>query len=175
MALRLSRMYTGKSKILKFCGHFHGWHDAVSIASDPPYDSFSVPGVPEGVAQNTIAIPPNNIDLLEATLKSDDQIAAVILEPTGGHWGAVPIRGAFLKALRELTTRYGVLLIFDEVITGFRVSPGGAEVLRGDPRSNDAGENPGRGTSGGCLVGRAEILNQIENRPGKPHASPGNV
>src|SRR5262245_37947048 len=127
MGLRLSRIHTGRPKFLKFAGHFHGWHDAVSVGSDPPYDNLSVPGVPEGMAANTVVIAPNNVDLLESTLKADPLIGAVILEPTGGHWGAVPIRGPFLKSVRELTLKFGQLLIFDEVITGFRVAPGGAQ------------------------------------------------
>ena len=125
MALRLSRIFTGRPKFLKFAGHFHGWHDAVSLGSDPPYDNLSVPGVPDSMAANTVVIPPNNPELLESTLRDDLQIGAVIMEPTGGHWGSVPIRGPFLQAVRELTTKHGQLLIFDEVITGFRVAPGG--------------------------------------------------
>src|SRR5437868_14056919 len=78
MALRLARIFTGRPKLLKFAGHFHGWHDAVSIGSDPPYDTLTVPGVPEGMAANTVVIPPNDVDLLERTLKSDPQIGAVI-------------------------------------------------------------------------------------------------
>ncbi len=169
MALRLCRMYTGKPKFLKFAGHFHGWHDAVSVASDPPYDSFDVPGVTAGMSANTVVIPPNDLDLLERTLKNDSQIGAVILEPTGGHWGAVPIRGPFLKALRELTAKYGQLLIFDEVITGFRVAPGGAQERYGiKPDLTTLAKILAGGLPGGALAGRADVLSAIEFRPGKP-------
>ncbi|HJZ93041.1 MAG TPA: aminotransferase class III-fold pyridoxal phosphate-dependent enzyme, partial [Gemmataceae bacterium] len=169
MALRLARMFTGRPKFLKFAGHFHGWHDAVSVGSDPPYDNLAVPGVPEGVAANTVVIPPNDLDLLERTLKSDAQIGAVILEPTGGHWGAVPIRGPFLKAVRELTTKYGQLLIFDEVITGFRVAPGGAQERYGvKPDLTTLAKILAGGLPGGALAGRADVLAAIEFRPGKP-------
>ncbi|HKB06437.1 MAG TPA: aminotransferase class III-fold pyridoxal phosphate-dependent enzyme [Gemmataceae bacterium] len=169
MALRLSRIFTGRPKFLKFAGHFHGWHDAVSVASEPPYDTLAVPGVPEAVTANTVVIPPNDLELLERTLKTDTQIGAVILEPTGGHWGAVPIRGPFLKTLRELTTKYGQLLIFDEVITGFRVAPGGAQERYGvNPDLTSLAKILAGGLPGGALAGRADVLAAIEFRPGKP-------
>jgi glutamate-1-semialdehyde 2,1-aminomutase len=169
MALRLSRIFTGRPKFLKFAGHFHGWHDAVSVGSDPPYDNLTVPGVPEGMAANTVVIPPNDPEVLERTLKSDTQIGAVILEPTGGHWGSVPIRGAFLKTIRDLTTKYGQLLIFDEVITGFRVAPGGAQDRYGvKPDLTTLAKIIAGGLPGGALGGRADVLAAIEFRPGKP-------
>jgi glutamate-1-semialdehyde 2,1-aminomutase len=169
MALRLSRLYTGRPKVLKFHGHFHGWHDYVTVSSDPPYDSPTVPGVPEGVSANCVAIPPNDLARVEDALKSDPQIGAVILEPTGGHWGAVPIRGEFLKGLREICTRHDRVLIFDEVITGFRVSPGGAQQFYGvTPDLTSLAKILAGGLPGGCLAGRADILAYIEPRPGKP-------
>ncbi len=169
MALRLSRIFTGRPKFLKFTGHFHGWHDAVSLGSDPPYDTMTVPGVPDGMAANTVVIPPNDLDLVERTLKTDPQIGAVILEPTGGHWGSVPIRGPFLKSLRDLTTRYGQLLIFDEVITGFRVAPGGAQERYGvKPDLTTLAKVLAGGLPGGALAGREDVLAAIEFRPGKP-------
>ena len=169
MALRLSRLHTGKPKFLKFLGHFHGWHDYVTVGSDPPYDSPAVPGVPEGVAANCVAVKPNDLNLVEDALKNDPQIGAVILEPTGGHWGAIPIRGAFLQGLREICTRRNVVLIFDEVITGFRVSPGGAQEFYGvTPDLTSMAKILAGGLPGGGLAGRADILAFIEPRPGKP-------
>src|SRR5262245_6187417 len=112
MALRLSRLATGRPKFLRFHGHFHGWHDYVTVSADFPYDSPSVPGVPDAVAAQCVAVPPNDLNKVEDALKADPQIGAVILEPTGGHWGAVPVRGPFLKGLRELCTKYDRLLIF---------------------------------------------------------------
>ncbi|MBY0515032.1 MAG: aminotransferase class III-fold pyridoxal phosphate-dependent enzyme, partial [Gemmataceae bacterium] len=155
MALRLSRLYTGRPKFLKFQGHFHGWHDYVVAAADPPYDATAVPGIPEAVTANCVAVPPNDLNRVEDALKADAGIGAVILEPTGGHWGAVPIRGAFLKGLREVCTRHNRLLIFDEVITGFRVAPGGAQqhydVL---PDLTSMAKVLAGGLPGGCLGGR---------------------
>jgi glutamate-1-semialdehyde 2,1-aminomutase len=169
MALRLCRLHTGRPKFLKFHGHFHGWHDYVTVAADPPYDAPGVPGVPDEVSRVCVAIPPNDLNLLEETLKADEQIGAVILEPTGGHWGAVPIRGEFLKGLREITTRLNRVLIFDEVITGFRVSSGGAQAHYGVvPDLTALAKILAGGLPGGCLAGRADILAYIEPRPGKP-------
>ncbi|MFL5339346.1 MAG: aspartate aminotransferase family protein [Gemmataceae bacterium] len=169
MALRLARLFTGRAKVLKFVGHFHGWHDAVMPGAYPPYDTNTVPGLPPEVREQTVVIPPNDSKLLETALSSDLQIGAVILEPTGGHWGEVPIRGDFLRQVRALTERHGQLLIFDEVITGFRVHPGGAQahyVVR--PDLTTLAKILAGGLPGGALAGRADILAGLEVRPGKP-------
>jgi glutamate-1-semialdehyde 2,1-aminomutase len=168
MALRLARIWTGRPRILKFLGHFHGWHDAVMPGAYSPYDQTFVPGLPPQVAEQTVVIPPNDIRLLEDTLASDSQIGAVILEPTGGHWGRVPIRGEFLQAVRELTKQRGQVLIFDEVITGFRVHPGGAQGYYGiRPDLTTLAKILAGGLPGGAVAGRADILATIETRPGK--------
>jgi glutamate-1-semialdehyde 2,1-aminomutase len=179
MALRLARIYTGKPKVLKFAGHFHGWHDYLIPGADLTSPSLSgkgaggsgdaVPGVPGETAANTVIISPNDAEMVERTLTGDPQIGSVILEPTGGHFGAVPIRGDFLKALRDITTRLGRLLIFDEVITGFRVHPGGAQAhYRVTPDLTTLAKILAGGLPGGCLAGRADILASLEFRPGKP-------
>jgi glutamate-1-semialdehyde 2,1-aminomutase len=169
MALRLSRLYTGRSKFLKFHGHFHGWHDYVTVSADYPYDAPGVPGVPEGVSRHCVAVPPNDLNRVEDALKADADIGAVILEPTGGHWGTVPMRGEFLKGLREVCSRQNRLLIFDEVITGFRVAPGGAQAFYGvTPDLTSMAKILAGGLPGGCCAGRADILAFIEPRPGKP-------
>ena len=169
MALRLSRLYSGRPKFLKFRGHFHGWHDYVTVGSDPPYDAPGVPGVPEGVAANCVAVPPNDLNAVEDALKRDAQIGAVILEPTGGHWGAVPMRGEFLHGLRELCTRRECVLIFDEVITGFRVAPGGAQAFYGIvPDLTSMAKILAGGLPGGALGGRTDIMAYLEPRAGKP-------
>jgi glutamate-1-semialdehyde 2,1-aminomutase len=169
MALRLVRIVTGRSKVLKFQGHFHGWHDAMMPAAYLPYDGTPVPGVLPGVAEHTVLLPPNDLNRVEDALKKGPQIGCVILEPTGGHWGLVPIRGPFLKGLRELSTKYDRVLIFDEVITGFRVSPGGAQAHYGvTPDVTTLAKVLAGGLPGGCVAGRADILAAIERRPGKP-------
>ncbi len=169
MALRLARIFTNRPRVLKFAGHFHGWHDFLIPGADAPDAATPVPGIPAEVAAQTVIIPPNDLNRVEDALKKDPQIGCVILEPTGGHWGAVPIRGPFLQGLRELTTRYDRLLIFDEVITGFRVSPGGAQAHYGVmPDLTTLAKILAGGLPGGCVAGRADILASIEFRPGKP-------
>lgn len=169
MALRLARIFTGRSKVLKFAGHFHGWHDAVMPGAYPPYENLGVPGLPSEVSLQTVVIPPNDVAALEQALAGDLQIGAVILEPTGGHWGRVPIRGEFLKELRRLTARHGQLLIFDEVITGFRVHAGGAQAHYGvKPDLTTLAKILAGGLPGGAVAGRADVLAAIEVRPGKP-------
>ncbi|HEV8061362.1 MAG TPA: aspartate aminotransferase family protein [Gemmataceae bacterium] len=167
MALRLARIFTGKPRVLKFAGHFHGWHDALTPGADG-FDAQLPPGVTAEVAAQTVVIPPNEIELVERTLAQDPSIGCVILEPTGGHWGAVPIRGPFLRGLRELTARRHCLLIFDEVITGFRVSPGGAQAYYGvKPDLTALAKILAGGLPGGCLAGRNEVMSALEFRPGQ--------
>jgi glutamate-1-semialdehyde 2,1-aminomutase len=166
MALRLARLATGRPRVLKFAGHFHGWHDFLFPGADAPYDE-AVPGIPPEVASLTVVVPPD-IDAVERALRQDGQIGCVILEPTGGHAGAVPLRGPFLHALREVTSRHGRLLIFDEVITGFRVAPGGAQGHYGvTPDLTALAKVLAGGLPGGCVAGRADVLAHLEFRPDK--------
>lgn len=168
MALRLARMHTGKPKVLKFAGHFHGWHDYVMIGVDH-LENRSLPGAPEEVCQTTVVIPPNDPELLEKTLREDSSIGCVILEPSGGHWGQVPIRKPFLEAIREITQSLDRVLIFDEVITGFRVAPGGAQGQYGvTPDLTTLAKILAGGLPGGCCAGRAELMAYLEKREGHP-------
>jgi glutamate-1-semialdehyde 2,1-aminomutase len=167
MALRLARIFTGCPRVLKFAGHFHGWNDFLFPGADPPYDA-AVPGIPSNVATNTVIIPPNDLNAVEETLKRSPDIGCVILEPTGGHWSEIPVRGPFLKGLREITARHNRLLIFDEVITGFRVSPGGAQAHYGvKPDLTTLAKILAGGLPGGCVAGRADIFAHLEFRSGK--------
>jgi glutamate-1-semialdehyde 2,1-aminomutase len=169
MALRLARLYTGKHRVLKFAGHFHGWSDFMMPGADPPYEHPTVPGVTQAVLGDTVIIPPNDPELVDQVLGRDQEIAAIILEPTGGHFGAVPVRGDFLRRLREITIHHGRLLIFDEVISGFRVHPGGAQGhYQVVPDVTTLAKILAGGLPGGCVAGRADILAAIEWRPGKP-------
>lgn len=161
MAIRLARTYTGKNKVLKFAGHFHGWHDSLILGAYPPFDT-SVPGIPQEIKDTTLLCPPNDIDAVETLLKTDEDIACVILEPTGASFGTVPTDGTFLKQLRELTAAHDVLLIFDEVITGFRVAPGGAQAhYNVTPDMTTLAKILAGGLPGGALVGKTEILELI--------------
>ena len=161
MAIRLARTYTRKNKVLKFAGHFHGWHDSLVFGAYPPFD-MSVPGIPKEVSDTTLLCPPNDIEEVEKLLKTDKDIACVILEPTGASFGIVPTDGVFLQQLREITQRHGVLLIFDEVITGFRVAPGGAQAhYNVIPDLTTLAKIVAGGLPGGALVGKKEILELI--------------
>ncbi len=165
MALRLARTFTGRPKVLKFRGHFHGWHDFLIQAADPPYDR-ALPGLGGGALEELVIVPPNDPEALERTLERDKEIACAIIEPTGGHFGQVPIRGEFLKSLRDTTARHGVLLIFDEVITGFRVAPGGAQghyAIR--PDLTTMAKVLAGGLPGGCVGGRGDILELLAFGP----------
>ncbi|MFH0939005.1 MAG: aminotransferase class III-fold pyridoxal phosphate-dependent enzyme [Planctomycetota bacterium] len=127
LAVRLARAMTGKNMILKFEGHFHGWLDHAVEGVDLPFESPWSAGVPDAICKQTVVLPARDLELVEEALLQRHDIAGIILEPTGASGGTIPIRPDFLRGLRELTTRYGVALIFDEVITGFRLAPGGAQ------------------------------------------------
>ncbi len=177
MSLRIARIVTGRQKVLKFAGHFHGWHDLLIPAADPPYGTgdYSMPGITAGVLDDLIVVPPNDLAALERAI-DEQHPACVILEATGGHWGLVPMRGPFLKGVRELTTRKGVILIFDEVITGFRVAPGGAqEHYDITPDMTTMAKILAGGLPGGCLAGRADLMSALEfdNRWGQKMKHPG--
>jgi glutamate-1-semialdehyde 2,1-aminomutase len=163
MAMRLARTFTGKNKIVKFEGHFHGWHDSALAGVKPPFNVPSSPGIPKEVLDNTLLCPPNNAEALQKILEQDDDIAAVIIEPTGGSFIAVPTRDGFLQQLRNLTRQYGVLLVFDEVITGFRCAPGGAqEYYNITPDLTALAKILAGGFPGGAVAGRSDILEYLE-------------
>lgn len=163
MALRLARTFTGKNKILKFEGHFHGWHDGVIPGVKPPFAVPPSPGIPDEVLKNTLVCPANDPEALKSILEQDNDIAAVIIEPTGGSFIAVPTEDGFLQQLREITQQFGVLLIFDEVITGFRCSPGGAqEYYNVIPDLTSLAKILAGGFPGGAVTGRADIMEYLE-------------
>ncbi|MFN0053768.1 MAG: aspartate aminotransferase family protein [Planctomycetales bacterium] len=177
MALRICRIVSGKRKVLKFAGHFHGWHDLLIPAADPPYDTgeYGMPGITDGVLGDLVVVPPNDLAALERAIDEHDP-ACVIAEGTGGHWGLVPMRGPFLRGMREVTARKGVILILDEVISGFRVSPGGSQGHYGlTPDLTTMAKILAGGLPGGCLGGRADLMSALEfdNRYGKKMKHPG--
>jgi glutamate-1-semialdehyde 2,1-aminomutase len=166
LALRIARTFTGKNKILKFQHHFHGWHDAVAVGMWPPWDLPYSPGIPPRVMEETLVVPCNDIAAVRAVLDNDMDIAGVILEPGGGFSDTVPIDPLFLSELRQVTRDRGVVLIFDEVVTGFRYSTGGAQqffdVL---PDLTTLGKVVGGGLPSGAVAGRAELMSlfAVEN------------
>lgn len=161
MAMRLARAYTGKNKVIKLQDHFHGWHDYAMAGSDRP-----APGIPPESWGSMVIVPSGDLRAVEDTLNRDPDIAALILEPTGAHYGQLPFDTPnYLKGLRELTRQHGVVLIFDEVVTGFRASPGGAQVLYDVvPDLTTMAKIVAGALPGGAVGGKAEIVDMIAHR-----------
>jgi glutamate-1-semialdehyde 2,1-aminomutase len=165
-ALRLARGFTGRNKIVKFEGSYHGHADALLIKAGSGVATLGLPdspGVPEGVAANTITVPYNDLESIEiAFQKFGEEIAAVIVEPIAGNMGVVPPLPGFLEHLRNLTKNYGALLIFDEVMTGFRVNYHCAQGLYGiAPDLTCLGKVIGGGLPVGAYGGRRDIMEQV--------------
>jgi glutamate-1-semialdehyde 2,1-aminomutase len=159
MALRLARRFTGRDKVLRFKTHFHGWHDHMTSGYQSHFDGTATTGVLPGIASQVVLAEPNDIDGLRALFAAEPDIAAAIVEPTGGSFGATPLAPSFLHALRELTAAHGAMLIMDEVITGFRVAPGGAQGHFGiKPDLTALAKILAGGLPGGAVVGRADVL-----------------
>ncbi len=165
-AIRLSRGFTGRDLILKFTGCYHGHSDSLLVKAGSGVLTLGIPnspGVPEAVASQTLNAPFNDIDALKAVFAEfPGQIACVIVEPIAGNMGCIPPVPGFLAGLREVTQDDGALLIFDEVMTGFRVSPGGAQALyQISPDLTTLGKIVGGGLPVGAFGGRAEIMSHI--------------
>ena len=175
MALRLARAYTGRPTVLRFREHFHGWHDYAAAVPGGGDDPFAGPGIPAAVGGTVRVIAPGDADLVDRTLAGDRSIGAVILEPTGAMSGRVPVAAQFVRDLRAITERHEVLLILDEVVTGFRVSAGGAQRRLGiRPDVTTMAKIVAGGLPGGAVGGRAEILDQIAQPGGRRRvAHPG--
>jgi glutamate-1-semialdehyde 2,1-aminomutase len=166
MALRLARAYTGRDKVLKFDNHFHGWHDAVIGARAPEAENPESAGVPEATMSDIVHVPQGDVAAVEERLGTG-AFAAVIIEPTGTHWGNEPLAPSFLEALREITSRTNTVLIFDEVVTGFRVSPGGTQARYNViPDVTTLAKILAGGMPGGAVCGRADVISMIEFRDG---------
>jgi glutamate-1-semialdehyde 2,1-aminomutase len=156
LALRAARAYTARPMVIRFNGHFHGWHDHAAAAAELP------PGILKEIAAGILLCPPNDIEYVRNLCESRDDVAAAILEPTGATFGQIPLAPDFLRVLRELTARRGVVLIFDEVISGFRCSPGGAQGFYGvRPDLTTLAKIVAGGFPGAALVGRADILSSF--------------
>lgn len=165
-ALRLARGYTGRNKIVKFEGNYHGHADSLLIKAGSGALTLGVPtspGVPENIASNTITAPFNDLDTLSRIFEMEgEDIAAVIVEPVPGNMGVVPAAPGFLEGLRELTRKFGALFICDEVMTGFRVAYGGAQVrFNIEPDITCLGKIIGGGLPVGAYGGKREIMEKI--------------
>lgn len=165
-AIRLARGYTKRDKIIKFSGCYHGHSDSFLIAAGSGLSTFGVPnspGVTEGTAKDTLLAAYNDIDNVKALFKANEnQIAAIIIEPVAGNMGCIPPAKGFLEALRDVCTANGALLIFDEVMTGFRLAKGGAQQLFGIQADIVCfGKVIGGGLPVGAFAAREEIMNYL--------------
>lgn len=165
-AIRLARAHTGRDKILKFEGCYHGHADSLLVKAGSGVATLGVPdspGVPADFAKNTLTAPFNNFEAIKMIMENNgSDIACIIVEPVPGNMGVVPSADGFLRMLRDITTQYGALLIFDEVMSGFRVAYGGAQELYGiTPDLTCLGKIIGGGLPVGAYGGRGNIMEKI--------------
>jgi glutamate-1-semialdehyde 2,1-aminomutase len=165
-AIRLARGYTNRDKIIKFAGCYHGHGDSFLIAAGSGAITLGVPdspGVTEGTAKDTITIPFNDLDAVRAGIEANkNQVAAMILEPVAGNMGCVLPNKGYLEGLREICTEHGIVLIFDEVMTGFRLSKAGAQGIFGvQPDLTTMGKIIGGGMPVGAYGGKKEIMDYV--------------
>ena len=165
-ALRLARAFTNRDRIMKFAGGYHGHSDGLLAQAGSGLATLGIPsspGVPESYAENTLIAPYNNTQAVEQLFQSyPGEIAAVIIEPVAANMGVVPTQPGFLDSLRQLTSDHGAVLIFDEIITGFRVAYGGAQALYGvTPDLTCLGKIIGGGLPVGAYGGRREIMEMM--------------
>ena len=157
LAIRVARVATGRDRVVKLVEHFHGWSDVVSPYIDETGATRTPPGVPNAVGALTTVVSSTDIAALEAALAGRD-VAAVILEPSGAHYGGITLDPAYVAAARAACTATGTLLIFDEVVTGFRVAPGGMQSVLGiTPDLSVLGKIMGGGLPGGAVAGIATL------------------
>lgn len=165
-AIRLARGATGRDLIIKFAGCYHGHSDSLLVKAGSGLLTLGIPnspGVPESIAQHTLNLPYNDPQALkDAFAEFGDKVACVIVEPVAGNMGCIPPTRAFLDTMREVTLQHGAVLIFDEVMTGFRVGPSGAQGLYDiEPDLTTLGKVIGGGLPVGAFGGKAELMNQV--------------
>ena len=165
-ALRLARGFTGRAKIIKADGGYHGHADCLLVAAGSGAATLGIPGsagVPEGAARDTLVVPYNDLAAVAAAFTAHpDEIAAIIIEPVAGNMGLVAPAPGYLEGLRALTTQHGAILIFDEVMTGFRVAYGSAQALYGiAPDLTTIGKIIGGGLPAAAFGGRADIMQKL--------------
>lgn len=165
-AIRLARGATGRDLILKMDGCYHGAHDACLVQAGSGLATLAIPGspgVPEGTARNTLVVPYNDLEAAEAVFtRHGDALACVIVEPVAGNMGCIPPRPGYLEGLRALCDRHGVVLIFDEVMTGFRLARGGAQARFGVlPDLTCMGKVVGGGFPLAAYGGRADLMDHV--------------
>jgi len=165
MALRLARAFTGKEKVLKMYGHFHGWHDYATIAMQPPYDEPSSRGIPKAIQETIVPVAFKDIGAMRAALDANPDIGCVITLCGGTGSAEAGATADYLRQVRELTRERGIVLIFDEVVTGFRYAPGGCQEYYGiTPDLTTMAKIVAGGLPGGAIGGRADILSLFDFR-----------
>ena len=187
MAIRAARAYTGRQKIAKFEGGYHGAHEYVSVSVRPPLEKLDPsgptpiaehPGLPNSILEQVIVLPYNDLDWCERVLRENaSELACLIMEPVVSSFGYLPGDIEFLRGLRDLTTELGIVLIYDEV-QSFRIAPGGAqETLGVIPDMTAFGKIIGGGTPVGAFGGRADIMELFDPTSGAaiPHAGTFNA
>ena len=166
LALRVARAYSRKDKVLRIDGHFHGWHDMLLKGSKPGVNSPPSLGVPQAVTDLTIVAPPS-LNTIRAQLEADPEIGSIFVEASGANYGSVPLPDGFLPGIRALADEVEKVLIFDEVITGFRWSPGGRQARDGVvPDLTTMAKVVTGGLPGGAIAGRAHIMALLD--PARP-------
>lgn len=166
MAVRLARAYTGRQLFLKFQGHFHGWSDAMTAGFHAPFNVPSSVGVAQSVLESVLVAPTDLEEVERIFAQRPGEIACVILEPTGASYGTIPLPEGFLAGLRNIVDRHNALLVFDEIVTGFRYAPGGVQEVTGViPDLTALAKIVAGGLPGGAVVGRAEVMQSLEFRP----------
>ena len=157
LALRLARASTGRHEIVQLAGHFHGWHDQVASGADAPFDQPDTAGLPRAHRRGGAHVIPGRRRMRWPRRSPPGDVAAVIMEPSGAAWATVPLPDGFLAAARRLTAETGTLLVFDEVVSGFRWSPGGVQAVAGvRPDLTVLGKILAGGMPGGAVAGRAD-------------------
>jgi glutamate-1-semialdehyde 2,1-aminomutase len=174
-ATRLARAFTGRDVVVRFEGQYHGWADQLEWSHHPdlaqagprrrPNALKGTPGIPDVIGQTLAVLPWNDVDAVEALVaEMGDRIAAILTEPIMGNTGVIPPKPGYLEFLREITTANGIVLIFDEVITGFRVAPGGAQQLYGvTPDLTTMAKALGGGFPVAAIGGRRDIMDQVSD------------
>lgn len=164
-AIRLARGFTGKDKVIKFEGGYHGHADGLLVKAGSGAATLGVPdspGVPTDYARNTITVPFNDLEAIKSVIEEDDNIACIIVEPLPGNMGVIPPKEGFLEGIREITAANDIILIFDEVMSGFRVAYGGAQERFGiTPDLTCLGKVIGGGLPVGAYGGKKEIMEMI--------------
>jgi glutamate-1-semialdehyde 2,1-aminomutase len=169
LAMRIARGYTGKNKIIRWESHYHGWHDYAMPGTLPPFDRPASIGIPVGALESVIVLP-TDLGALERTLSRDNDIAGVITEGSGASYGTVPLPPGFLQGVRSLTEQYGVVMILDEVITGFRWSPGGLQQKIGlTPDLCTMAKVLTGGLPGGAVAGQSDVMQVMEQTGDADH------